>query len=72
MAFRLLVAAIDFDNVAQALKGVERETDGKGNVEDRIRMRPAKMMGKGYQISTAKVKVFEDEENKASGNNTDH
>ena len=72
MPFRLLVAAIDLDDVAQALKRMEREADGQSDAEDGVRMRQPEMVRQRHQIRTAKVQVFENEKDKAGGNDTGH
>ncbi len=46
--FRLLVAAIDLNDVAQALERVEGEADGQGDVQDFLRVCPSEMLGEGH------------------------
>ena len=72
MPLCLVVAAIDLDDVAQALECVKGEPDGQGDVQDFLRVRPAEMLCEGYQVGTTEIQIFEDEEHQTGGDDADH
>src|SRR5690349_13056865 len=58
--FRFLMAAIDFDGIAQRLKGVEGQTDREDDRETVKRVIPANKFCKHRQVLIGKIEIFEE------------
>src|SRR6185295_11218909 len=65
VALRLLLAAIDLDDVAQALEGMKRETDRQRDGQRRDRIVPVEELGQPGDVLIEKVEVLEREERDA-------
>ena len=63
--------AIDLDDIAQALEGVKRESDGQDDVERGIIKLPAKEAGDTDEGARDKEKILEDKKDQARRENTD-
>ena len=65
VALGALAAAVDLDNVAQALEGVERQADGQRDVQYPLRVGPSEVLSQRHQVFAAEVQVFENEQHRA-------
>ena len=65
MVFRLLPSAINLDHVAEALKGVKRETDRQDDIHDWFWQLPANQMRQPDEIAGEEIEILEDKQNSA-------
>lgn len=68
---RLLLAPIDFNHIAQTLKGVEREPDRQDDLERRILQLPPEEPDHVDEGVGEEVEVLEDKQNQTGGDDAD-
>jgi|ERR1039458_10150928 hypothetical protein len=71
MMFGFLATTVNFDDIAETLKRVERQTDGQRKFEGCDGVVPVEHRGKVGEVSIKKVEILENEENEAGGQNAD-
>ena len=69
MTFRFLVAAIDFDGVAQGLKRVEGKADGQNEAERFDRIVPVDCARQRSKVGVEEIEILEDTQKTKAENN---
>jgi hypothetical protein len=65
MMLRFIVPPVNFDDITQALKGVEGQSNRQDEGQTLNRIIPMKKMGQLRKIGIKKIEIFENEKNTA-------
>ncbi len=72
MPLRLLVPPVYLDDIAEALEGVERQSDGQDQVQCSDGIVPPHRLGQMGQVGVEEIEIFEHEKNQAGGHDTEY
>src|SRR4030042_3634361 len=72
MFFCPIVAAVNFNDIAQTLKSVKGQSNGQNQRKGPNGIVPMKKLSDPSKIGVEKIEIFEDNENRTGGNNAEH